>query len=154
MQLFVTLAIAVDEPEEMRIVPILTVTLVETLLNLLLIDLVSNASHEHKADARETVSKLLSFDARYQEFKAITGISLREAIGQSDPSFWSNWEYVRQRRNRFVHGSFYALSWLACERSWKVATTSVRVFQSLHNAYVLKLETGTELHPVTATPRR
>jgi hypothetical protein len=137
MRLFVSLAMGVDEPEEMRIVPILTVTLVETLLNLLLIDIIAKVRNVDRVDATKSVSKLLSFDARYQEFQSLTGVLLASAIEQSHLSFWSDWEYVRQRRNNFVHGRYYALGWLACERSWNVTIRSVPVFSSLHNSYAV-----------------
>ena len=137
MQLFVTLLHEIDEPEEMRVVPILTVTLVETLLNLLLIEIILKAGNVDRVEARNSVSKLPSFDARYQQFESLTGVKLSNAIKQSHSSFWSNWEYVRRRRNTFVHGGYYALGWLACERSWKVVNNSVSVFSGLHNAYAL-----------------
>lgn len=150
-RLFVTYLSRTRESEEMNITPILTVTLIETLLNTFLTQMIVSACKVDSQESRRRVAKLSSFESRYDKFQMLTGTLLSTATNSIAQGFWSNWEYVRQRRNAFVHRNAYALSWLASERSWHLANCAVNVFAALHNTFALKTAvngTTPELHTV------
>ena len=123
---------------ELAVVPVLTVTLVETLLNDLLVHLCVLYQKTSFPDAHNQVRTLRSFDRRYNEFAHLTGNQFNQTVRKLSKPFWDAWVYIRRKRNYFVHGNPYALGWETCERSYKLAELSVGVFARLNNEFVVR----------------
>jgi hypothetical protein len=124
------------QPEQ-TVVPVLTVTLVETLLIALLRDLKVKRQGITYVDARRQVGNLRSFDERFAEFTSITGVDLPTTIQKRRKPFWDKWVYIRRKRNHFVHGNAYAIGWETCQRAYYLVRESIDLFTELNNRFVV-----------------
>jgi hypothetical protein len=118
------------------VVPILTVTLLDVLIDDLLVNLCEVGGGMNRADAQTQVEALRNYDAKKAEFKSRTGHALSAAVGRIDPKLWDRWELVRHRRNTFVHGNPYALGWDLCKDAHEISMLSVSTFSSLTNTFL------------------
>ena len=124
--------------EEHKVVVILACTLLEKLFDDLLVLLYTSKGVGH-AEAEEKVSRLRGFDERCRRFKKYAGLSLEDAIGQcSIPVFFSNWEEVRDKRNKFVHGNPFAIGVDWTEKAFNLAKNAFSVFAWLQNRFCLR----------------
>jgi hypothetical protein len=122
----------------LTVVSILAVTLIEVLLVDLLTNLKAKYEQVSISEAREEVEKPKSFEERYNLFLCYTGEDFPKTVQQISKPFWNHWEYVRKKRNIFVHGSPYALGWEVCKRAFKLASESVGIFAKLNNQFLFK----------------
>ena len=117
------------------IVPVLTVTLVEALIDDLLAELYVKKQAFRWPDARRKAREPRSFAAREKEFEALTGAPWGSTVRATDQRVWDHWLFVRRRRNLFVHGNPYALGWGACEKAYELAQRGVPAFARLTNDF-------------------
>jgi hypothetical protein len=130
-----------DTVEEHGAVVILTCTLLEKLLDELLVLMLQVREGDCQRQARESIDRLRGLDDRKEEFKRISKDSIKNAIGQSSIAwFWDKWCKVISTRNRFVHGAPYAIDASAAEDAFQLAKSSVSVFAFLQNLTCLDLE--------------
>lgn len=122
---------------EVTIVPVLAVTLVESLMDELLLDMKQRRLSLPHSRARKELNKLRSFEQRYKVFHQITGTPFDQEVRRLNKAWWDRWVYTRRRRNFFVHGNPYALGWEACKRAFDLTLDSVAVFAALHNRFVV-----------------
>ena len=123
---------------ELTVVPILVVTLIEALLNDLLVDLEVKYQQDSILEAREKIRKLQSFDERYDLFESFTGKNFPKIVQQISKPFWDRWKNVRRKRNFFVHGNPYALGWKVCESAFELTLDSIDLFAELNNQFVVQ----------------
>lgn len=124
-------------PDETVVIPVLTIMLIETLLNELLKDLKVKRCGVTVKCALKEIEKLRSFYDRFALFFKITGEEWEKQVQEISKPFWDNWEPVRCQRNYFVHGNPYAIGWDTCERAFKLTKDSVSVFSALNNKFII-----------------
>jgi hypothetical protein len=97
-----------DAQYDHKMVVVLTQTLLEKLLDDLLVTLlVARGAEANHAEAQ--VESLRTVDAQRQLFASTAGIGMLEALSNgSDSWFFPAWEDVRQKRNSFIHGQPFA----------------------------------------------
>lgn len=128
--------------EEHAAVVILTCTLLEKLLDDLLVLMAGTRDAQDYRTARQTVKSLGRFDDRKKLFKKISRISLAAAVERCPAErFWSTWCGLRKTRNHFVHGQPFAISVSTAEHAFRLATNSVPVFAFLQNLTCLSKQT-------------
>lgn len=118
------------------VVPLVAVSALESLLVTLLQHIRVRGGMSYD-DARKAVSQLRSFEQRFDDFAELTGFSFGEECETIKPGYSGRALRVRKERNRFVHGSPYALGWDACQRALQVAIDSIWVFAQLNNRFVV-----------------
>jgi hypothetical protein len=121
---------------EVTIVPVLAVTLVECLMDELLLDMKGRRQGLPYHRAQKEVNELKSFEQRYEVFCQITGTPFDQEVQRLNKAWWDGWGYTRKRRNLFVHGNPYALGWETCKRAFGLTLNSVSVFAELNNRFV------------------
>lgn len=120
--------------EEHGVVVMLTCTLLEKLLEELLILMLQVREGYALMAARKRIGPMWRFDERKDEFKRICKVSLACSIeGSSAPKFWHLWLRLTKVRNRFVHGDPGAINAHAAEDAFQLAENSVAVFGFLQN---------------------
>jgi hypothetical protein len=73
-----------------------------------------------------------------QLFTELTGERLDAAITSIGfPEFYSKWQFIRDARNEFMHGSSFAIGANTAEEAFDVARESFGVFAELHNEFCL-----------------
>ena len=121
--------------EEHKVVIILACTLLEKLFDDLLVLLYTCKGVGH-AEAEAKVRRLWGFDERCRTFKKYAGLSLKDAIGQcSIRDFFSDWEEVRDKRNKFVHGNPFAIGVDSTEKAFNLAKNAFSLFAHLQNSF-------------------
>jgi len=121
---------------EVTTVPVLAVTLVESLMDTLLLDMKERRLGLLYDQAQKEVNELRSFEERYEAFRQITGSPFNQEVLRLNKPWWDRWIYTRRRRNLFVHGNPFALGWEACRRAFDLTLNSVSVFSALNNRFV------------------
>lgn len=115
---------------------IMFITLVEVLLNELLVHcLITRGSSRRQAHGR--VARLGRFQDRFEMFAELTGTPFRDAVLTVRKPFWDAFAHVRRRRNKFVHGNPWALSWRLCERAYGATLIAIPTFAELNNRFAL-----------------
>lgn len=122
---------------EQTVVPILAVTLIEALVDGLLLDLKVKRRGASFAEAQREVRDFRTFDDCSKEFASIAGTNWPTAVQAVNKRFWDRWIYVHRKRNHFIHGNAYALGWETCEPAYELMKMSVGVFASLNNQFVI-----------------
>ena len=87
----------------------------------------------------ERVEHLMSFEARTDYFKELTGISMQRAIGATPFSaFYDDWNTLRQERNDFVHGFPFAVGESTATMAFRLTQDAPRLFAQLQNTYGIR----------------
>jgi hypothetical protein len=127
--------------EEHMAMPILTITLLEAMLDHLLETIGSTKATDEvtMAVVSATVDQLSSFKARTEYFRELTGVPLESAVRATTfPKFYTDLTDVRHSRNAFVHGDSYALTAAVAEKALQLAKDAVPLFAELRNKYGIR----------------
>ena len=127
-----------DSFEEHASVVLLSCTLLETLLNELLVLLltIKQTSPLTRPKAYENTR---GFGNKCKLFKELTDKSLEDAFNKYiKNNFYKEWMEIKDKRNLFVHSTPYALSKDIAEKAFELAKVSFVVFKEIHNCFCLR----------------
>ena len=135
---WILLASYSDAQDDHKVVATLTHTLLETLLDNLLVTQLAAAGTRYD-EAEDAVEALRTFTAQEEQFEALAHVCLRDAMAKTThPWFYFGWQDVRKRRNRFLHGEPFAIGQRTAQQAYKLAQHAVSMFAQLQNIYGLR----------------
>lgn len=122
-----------DTFEEHKVIVILTCTLLEVLFNNLLV-LIYECKGMTLSQAEKKVYKLQGFDKMCEVFEIETGLIFKNEINKySSHDFYKDWEFIRKKRNKFIHGIPYAINRSIATKALNLAKEASNVFAHLQN---------------------
>lgn len=127
---------------EKEIVVILTATLLEGLLNDFLINLLEKKEVSYRIAVIfiEKLGQIGNVYDKFNLFKEITNYGFYKSIKNVGyPEYYKNWEFVRKKRNEFMHAKTYILKNEVAEKAFELASESFSLFTKLNNKYCLRV---------------
>lgn len=132
---FTTLVQYSDTTEEHQITVLLAASLLEQMFRNLLIRLHLRSSMNWES-GQKAIRDLASNGKREKEFAKLARVSLQEAISASNvSSFHADWQQIRELRNKFMHGTPYAIRASDADKAFELAKNTFAVFAYLHNTF-------------------
>lgn len=144
-RIWTILALYSGTMEEHKVVPILSGTLLETMLDHLLETIGSTKAMDDQSYRAivERVEHLMSFETRTDYFKELTGVSMQSAIVATPFStFYDDWNKLRQDRNDFVHGFPFAVGESTATMAFRLTQDAPKLFAQLQNQYGIRRNTS------------
>ncbi len=121
-----------------KVVVILCASLLESLLDLLIRNILLHQKVSHKY-INILMKRAKNFDAISNLFYEVSGDKLTKAFDHvGEKTFIKNWDTIRKQRNDFIHKTPFAIDIDTCEISIDAAILAIDVFAKLHNNYAAK----------------
>ncbi len=131
-----------DAQDDHKVVVTLTHTLLEALLDDLLVTLLVIAGRA-QLEAEQVVEGLRTFAAQAEQFETNSHMALADAMAKTTyPWFFYAWQNVRLKRNRFLHGQPFVIGQKTARQAYKLAEHAVGMFAQLQNTYGLRQPAG------------
>lgn len=127
---------------EYDVVVILTCTFLEALFDELLTELLRNEGSSARAISA-VLDEVRYLGTRFGLFKKLTETKFSSALEETEfKDFPKDWEVLRDRRNKFLHGNPFAIGKEHADKAWELAVNSFSVFASMYNKFCAKTKSS------------
>ena len=132
MSIFVEFIGHSDTTDDDKTVVVLTITLLERMLDDLLLEVMLRAGREYRA-AQGDIDQIRSFERKRDKFKEVTGLSFAEVMKAKFEKLYQDWTELADVRHKFIHGNPYAIGMQHAEKADKLLDSVFAAFAHTHN---------------------
>ncbi len=132
MSLFVEFIGHSDTTDDDKTVVVLTITLLERMLDDLLLEVMLRAGRAYDA-AQDEIDQIRSFERKRDKFKEVTGLSFAEVMKAKFEDLYQGWTNLADVRHKFIHGNPYAIGVKDAEKADRLLDSVFAAFAYTHN---------------------
>lgn len=132
MSIFVELIGHSDTTDDDKTVVVLTITLLERMLDDLLLEVMLRHGKAYDA-AQAEIDQTRSFERKRDKFKETTGLSFAEVMKAKFEPLYQSWTELADVRHKFIHGNPYAIGVRHATKADKLLDSVFSAFAHIHN---------------------
>ncbi len=132
MAIFVQLIAHSETTDDDKTVVVLTITLLERMLDDLLLEVMLRAGTAYDAAQRD-IDQARSFKRKLDKFKDVTGLSFTEVMTANYDTFYQGWMKLANVRHKFIHGNPYAIGVQHSKKADQLLNSIFSAFAYAHN---------------------